>query len=305
VRLAARFSVSIFVALAVAALAPAAAQDRNFGGVGLTVFADPGFNGTSATFRDDVSNLQSVGLNDRISSLRVGPGEIWEVCEHANYAGRCQVFSGGDSDLRRISWSDIISSARRIRGGSGSGRGGGGRPPGQGLLELYSRTDFSGERRAFSGEVSNLQLEGFNDEAMSLRVGSRESWQVCADANFQNCVIVSSNTADLRTLGLNRRVSSFRPWSQGKGRSSYPGGSDDVRLVLFDRSGYRGQALNVDGAMPDLGGFLGRAQSVQVIRGRWEVCEQPGFRGRCETVSSSRPDLDAIGVRVVGSVRPR
>jgi hypothetical protein len=61
------------------------AQERQIGGVGLTIFAERSFRGRSATLREDTPNLQTIGLNDASSSLQVGPGEQWEVCEHANY----------------------------------------------------------------------------------------------------------------------------------------------------------------------------------------------------------------------------
>jgi uncharacterized lipoprotein YbaY len=94
------------------------AQERQIGGVGLTIFADRNFRGRSATLREDTPNLQAIGVNDAVSSLQVGPGEQWEVCEHANYQGRCVVVSGSESDLRQSGWNDMISSARRLRGGA-------------------------------------------------------------------------------------------------------------------------------------------------------------------------------------------
>lgn len=192
-------------------------QERQFGGVGLTVFAEPEFRGESATFREDVPNLQSVGLNDRISSLRVARGELWEVCEHANYGGRCQVISGAETDLRENRWNDIISSVRRVRDngrGNGRGRGRGRGGPSGGGLELFSEVGYSGERRLFSNEMANLQSIDFNDRARSLRVEGTGSWQICADANFQNCVIVDRDTFDLGRVGMTRRISSVRPYRE-------------------------------------------------------------------------------------------
>ena len=188
--------------------AGATAQRRQFGGVGLTVFDDPEFRGESATLREDVSNFQFIGLNDRVSSLQVARGEIWEVCEHANYAGRCQIVSGVEPDLRRGRWNDVISSARRVRD-SGRGRGGG-RGPSASSLELYSDVRYGGERRSFHDEVSNLQFVDFNDRARSLRVAGPGAWQICVDANFQNCVTVSRDVPDLERMGMTRRISSLR-----------------------------------------------------------------------------------------------
>ena len=94
------------------------AQQRQMGGVGITVFADRNFRGKSATFQEDVPDLARYDLNDRISSLRVAPGEQWEVCEHSNYQGRCAVFSGDEPRLTDSSWGDVISSLRRVGGGA-------------------------------------------------------------------------------------------------------------------------------------------------------------------------------------------
>ena len=94
------------------------AQDtRYIGGPGITVFADSNFRGTARTFQNNVSDLRSSGLDNRISSLRIGPGEQWEVCAERNYRGGCVVVSGEESDLGRNNWNDRISSLRRVTGG--------------------------------------------------------------------------------------------------------------------------------------------------------------------------------------------
>src|SRR5262245_27578076 len=125
------------------------AQERQMGGVGITVFADRNFRGRTATFRNDVSDLGPTGLNDRISSLRVGPGEKWEVCEHSNFQGRCVVVSGSEPDLRRNSWNDVISSMRRV---TDIGLPTPTPPPIDGgpLIVLFDRIDFRGNRTNFN-----------------------------------------------------------------------------------------------------------------------------------------------------------
>src|SRR5688500_7643650 len=82
------------VTICVLTATSAPAQERQIGGIGVTVFSDSNFRGSNATFRTAIPNLQSAGLNDRISSLEVAAGEMWEGCEHADFRGRCQVFSG-------------------------------------------------------------------------------------------------------------------------------------------------------------------------------------------------------------------
>jgi hypothetical protein len=294
--------------LALAAPDTAAAQGRRGGSVGLTVFTDPDFRGESATFRDDISDLRSVRLNDEITSLFVARGETWEVCEDANFSGRCQVVTNEESDLRPLGWNDRISSVRRLRGGRGGGFAGGiGRGAG---IELYERRDFRGGSRAFDEAIPNLRDAGFNDQAMSVRLGGRQAWEVCVDANYRNCRVIDASTSDLSDVGMSSRISSLRPWNQGNRRDDgfgqgRPGFPRAPRLVLFDQRNFRGQSVTVDQTSGNLGGFGDRAESVQVEGGTWEICTDAGFRGRCTIVSEDTTDLGRLGLRNnVGSARP-
>lgn len=87
-----------------------------WGNSSITVYRDANYRGQSMTFREDVSNLRNSGLNDAISSMRLGRG-AWEVCEDANYRGRCQIIDGDVRDLGRSGLNDRISSLRPARRG--------------------------------------------------------------------------------------------------------------------------------------------------------------------------------------------
>lgn len=289
------------VALSPPALSSQTQPRQIGGGVGLTLFADRDFRGRSATIREDTPDFTRIGMNDVAQSLRVGPGEHWEVCEHINYQGRCVVVSGAESDLSRTGWSRIISSARLVRTG---GRGRGVTPPVQPSprLELFSNVGFSGTRREFTGPESNLTRVGFNDQARSLRIRPGDQWQVCVDANFINCLVVNTDWRDLNGLGMSRRISSVRPWQQGGGVTPVP----RTTLVLFADRNFRGQSLRLDTDQARLAaGFTNRAQSVQVVgAGSWQLCDRTNFSGRCVTVSADLADLSSIGLaRRVQSVR--
>jgi beta/gamma crystallin len=201
-----------------------------------------------------------------------------------------------EADLRQSGWNNMISSARRLRGGGGPGI----RPPIQPLptgLELFSRTRFSGDRRLFSTGQSDLRRVGFNDVAQSLRLGRGQAWEVCVDIDFGNCRVVNSDWQELSRLGISRRISSVRPWRQVGGGQTY--------VVLFDNRGYRGRSFRVDSAAAVLSGFANRAESIQVSGGAWQLCERSSFGGPCVVVSGNMTDLSAIGLRNrVASVRP-
>lgn len=84
---------------------------------GIWLFDGRDFEGRRYDATYDVPNLDHEGFNDRADSLVVGRGETWEVCEHANYRGRCEIIdSESISDLGRYGFQNRISSMRRIDG---------------------------------------------------------------------------------------------------------------------------------------------------------------------------------------------
>lgn len=56
-----------------------------------------------------------------------------------------------------------------------------------------------------------------------------------------------------------------------------------AQITFYEHDGFRGQAFSTDRRVGDFQrhGFNDRASSVVVERGRWEVCEDARFEGRC------------------------
>jgi hypothetical protein len=111
--MASRLAFAVVVAMAFSTL-DAAAQWRGRGYSGITVYEDPDFRGDSVTFRDEIRDLRSYGLNDRVTSLQVDGNQAWEACQDINFGGRCRVFSGSVDDLRDEGFNDRISSLRPV-----------------------------------------------------------------------------------------------------------------------------------------------------------------------------------------------
>jgi len=266
------------------------AQQRQMGGIGITVFVDRDFRGRSATFRDDVPDLRPLGLNDRISSLRVGPGEKWEVCEHSNYQGRCVVVSGEEPDLRRNAWNDIISSIRKV--GSGFLPG----PPtaGQVYIVLFDQTMVRGNPTNHYGPVASL-----NRRAQSVTIGGGV-WQLCDQTNFRGrCVTLQQSVSDLATVNLRSRVASARP--VGVGGSVPPPTTSDY-IVLFDQTNFRGNPINFNREETNINRT---ARSATIGRGVWELCEGRNFTGTCVTLDQSVADLRSRNLSGrISSLRP-
>ena len=64
-----------------------------------------------------LSNFDHYGFNDRASSVVVQRGQ-WEVCEDADFRGRCVVLRAGQyPSLSSVGMNNVVSSARPVRGG--------------------------------------------------------------------------------------------------------------------------------------------------------------------------------------------
>ncbi|WP_373004371.1 beta/gamma crystallin-related protein [Hyphomonas sp.] len=90
-----------------------------------------------------------------------------------------------------------------------------------------------------------------------------------------------------------------------RGPDPYRGGYSGV--VLHADAGFRGEAIEVAGAIPDLKPmrFNDRVSSISVRSGAWEVCTDANFRGRCATVDTSVSRLNDLRLNDnVSSLRP-
>jgi Beta/Gamma crystallin len=100
-------------------------------------------------------------------------------------------------------------------------------------------------------------------------------------------------------------VALILPAHADRGRDSYRGGHGGV--VLHADAGFRGEAIDVDGAIPDLKRlrFNDRVSSISISSGAWEVCADANFRGRCATIDTSVSRLNDLRLNDnVSSLRP-
>jgi len=78
-------------------------------------------------------------------------------------------------------------------------------------------------------------------------------------------------------------------------------------IILYDQNGFSGEAVQIDGAVPSLSDarFNDKTSSIEVLSGRWEVCTNGNFGGRCEIISNDSLELRGIGLNNnISSVRP-
>jgi len=80
----------------------------------VNLFENEGYGGRSFTTQESVESLRRSGFNDRASSAVV-LGDRWEVCDDANYGGRCVVLRPGRYEsLGAMGLNDRISSVRAV-----------------------------------------------------------------------------------------------------------------------------------------------------------------------------------------------
>ena len=167
-------------------------------------------------------------------------------------------------------------------------------------VTFYERQGFAGQSFTTERRVGNFERYGFNDRASSVVVlGGR--WEVCEDARFAGrCMVLRPGRySSLAAMGLNDRISSVRAVSKNAriadNRYAPAPVADfdsnaDSRVTFYEREGFAGRSFSADNEIGNLMryGFNDRASSVVVLGGRWEVCEDARFGGRCAVLRPGR-----------------
>ena len=87
-------------------------DDRRGGAVAI-LYEDAGFRGRHQEVRGSVRDLERIGFNDRVSSIRISGGR-WQICRDANFQGRCIEIDHSVTDLADHDFNDAASSIRQL-----------------------------------------------------------------------------------------------------------------------------------------------------------------------------------------------
>lgn len=175
-------------------------------------------------------------------------------------------------------------------------------------LVLYEHDEYRGRSYTAAGRTPNLEPQRFNDLASSVVVRSGQ-WQLCDDAEFRGqCIVLGPGSYPaLRPMGLNDRVSSVRELS-GAAESAGGWGGGSHTIELYEHDDYAGRRFGSSGSKANLSrdGFNDLASSLVIRSGRWELCSDADFRGRCITLGpgSYRRLREQDLNDVVSSMRP-
>jgi len=238
------------------------------------------------------------GINDRISSIRVfGSAEVI-VYPDANYHGTSRRFEVNISDLREVGFNDKISSFSVGRRGYGSGGNWGSGPsPGSGAC-FYENPNFGGQYFCANlGAYTPEMPPGTNDEVSSIRLFGNASVTVYQDARAEGrSQRFDADVRDLRNVGWNDLISSFRVTTRGGGQGGGSGnrGGTSIGLRVFGDINYKGRSATLGENTPNVSdrGMGATISSIRVPAGEtWQVCTGQNFTGRCQNVTSDQSDL--------------
>lgn len=203
-----------------------------------------------------------------------------------------------------------------------------------GEVVLHKGQHFRDEALVLRDAAPSLVGLGFSNQVASIEVVSGR-WEFCSEPHFRgNCRVLTrgrypeldytmDSVSSVRELGAvaeapraplvqaprERYVApppeARREWREERRDWGYGARPGNAEVELFAGVDFKGRVLRLDRDARDLDrrNFDGRASSMVIHEGRWEVCTQPHFEGRCRVLDpGAYPHLGRLDDRI-GSMR--
>ena len=242
-----------------------------------------------------------VGLNDRISSIRVFGGAEVTVFQERDFQGASQTFAADIRDLRRQGWNDSITSVRVQPAGSAwTSRASTTAAPANGAC-FYESPNFRGQYFCSrQGDSIEMVPAGINDRISSIRLLGTAALVVYRDRDFGGTSQwFDASEPDLRESGWDDTISSYRIGARDA--LANRGRSYDYPPDYGQRGGAAGDSAQADGIVEWRGRVDERVQLL--IRGRAieeRTLSGTGFPEGRAGFSSALPAAPVrVGVRVL------
>jgi len=278
---------------------------NRYGRGSIELYGQSGFRGARLELDRDTPNLERAGFNDRASSIVVNEG-TWQLCSDGGYGGNCRVYAPGRYADLGYGMAKQVSSARLVRNwrdapavfSSGVNAPVTVSNEGTSRVILYDAPNLRGDSVAVSGVTGNLDRVGFDDAAASMVIeGGR--WIFCTEPFFRgDCKVIGPGRYNnLRDVGLSRTISSIRPASAAdtppppppiaRAAPAVRAPEGDIELFIGTRFDSGSYASSREVAQLDAD-FERKIGSVAVYAGRWELCTEREYGGRCIVVGPGR-----------------
>ena len=174
-------------------------------------------------------------------------------------------------------------------------------------LTLYADDDYQGRALGVVIDERTLGVLNFDKRASSVVV-ENGAWILCTGEEYTGqCITLEPGRyASLQALGLDNAVTSVRRrdathigvFNDATAPKASPGNAADI--VLYASKDYLGPSHVVDRPRADLRveALQAEATSAVIASGRWELCEDTEFRGRCVTLGPGKyPSLGEFGLK--------
>ena len=217
---------------------------------------DIGYGNRCQVITASISDLKSIGWDDRISSIRrarvggsrgSGTVRVFTVFTNANFEGETASFRNDEPDLQGYGLNDEISSILI--------------PPGE-SWEICQDVKYGNRCQVITRSISDLRSIGWDNRISSLRRASQ-----AADSG-------AARVASTQALATVESVTLYKDTNFRGESASFRDAVPD--LVPFD--------LNDE------------VSSIQIPPGQtWEVCQDIKFANRCQVLSRSISDLGSVG----------
>ncbi len=295
-----RYANQISSAREVEAFGNSGVDNNNRSRTVIELFDQRDFGGESLILETNAESFVPLNFNDRAVSMvvRGGAGTVWELCTDAGYRGTCRRYGVGRYVDLGLGIARELSSARLISTDPTSGPVFvGGIDPNAvvvnvGNLTLFDADGFLGHGISLSSDIANLESAGFNDATQSIVV-ERGNWEVCTNANYRSaCRVFAPGQYRRLDMDFFRTISSVRlttalptavPTSTGSRSIGSRNPNDGGEVIMFDRHGFVGRSFSTRaniGSLSDVD-FNDRCVSMIVNAGRWEMCTDAAYAGRC------------------------
>ena len=306
----------------------------------IELYGQPDFRGSRLGLDAAAADLGVYGARNQVSSLIIHRGS-WELCGQVQFRGVCITLGPGRYARLPGGLDERLRSLRPAQTGvmrppapppplpfPTPQRPTPQRPsvaPGQVAIVLYGQ-QYAGQELLLYDAERNLASRAFNDSATHIEVLAG-TWELCSDGGFSGqCLRYGPGRYPLGP-DLRDRLSSLRPLGPGMAGSpppavfppvlqpnrpgldrpgSRPWAGARPAIVFYENARFGGRELPLVGAAPNFVelDFNDRASSVEVFRGRWQVCRHIDFGGECLVLGPGRYDLSRNLNDAVSSARP-
>jgi len=174
-------------------------------------------------------------------------------------------------------------------------------------LTLYADDDYQGRALGVVIDERTLGVLNFDKRASSVVV-ENNAWVLCTGEEYTGqCITLEPGRyASLQALGLDNAITSVRRRDAAEigvfKDAAAPRGdaANAADIVLYASKDYLGPSHTVDRPRADLRveSLQAEATSAVIASGRWELCEDTEFRGRCVTLGPGKyPALGDLGLK--------